>query len=625
MQRMGTQRAGRRAVLSGSMAIGLFTLGGRLLAAEREQTPEPLPDGRPHAFTLHRDGFRLDGTPFQIRSGEMHPIRIPRSEWPARIAMAKAMGLNTIAIYLMWNTLEYAPGQFDLTTDRRDFRTFLTLCQQAGLWVSLRPGPYVCGEWDFGGLPAWLLYDGDIRVRSMDPAFLAAAGRYIATIAQAVRPFMADRGGPILMTQIENEYASFGGDPAYTAWTRDTWRRYGVTRACTTADGLVQLREKRTILPSCAIGLDGDYELDKARDLASETPLWISEAYPGWLTHWGEKSMATVDFVPDFRKILDQNASFNLYVVHGGTNFGFGAGANARRDGSQFQPVITSYDYDAPIDEAGRATPKYHILRAMIARATGRPAPAVPPDPPVLGFAPVMARAAGSLWDIPGEPVRMRDPVSMERALRQPSGMALYRCVIPAGRGGPLRLPPVHDDARLFLDGTDIGTLSRLFPAKTPPVIAPSPHPRRLDILVDSFGHIGFGPAMGDRKGLDGPVTLGGMPLEHWTILGLPLDATQRAQATRRPPTPGHPAGLYRATFDMPGIGGTYLDLSEWKKGYVWVNGHALGRFWSIGPQQHLFCPAEFLHLTGNDLLVLDRHATTAAHVRGLTTLSGPQ
>ncbi|GEB36659.1 hypothetical protein GLI01_06940 [Gluconacetobacter liquefaciens] len=607
------------------MAIGLFTVGGRLLAADREAASDPLPDGRPHAFTLHRDGFRLDGAPFQIRSGEMHPIRIPRSEWPARIAMAKAMGLNTIAIYLMWNSLEPAPGQFDLTTDRRDFRTFLALCQQAGLWVSLRPGPYVCGEWDFGGLPTWLLYEGDIRVRSMDPAFLAAAERYIATIARAVRPFMADRGGPVLMTQIENEYASFGGDPAYMAWTRETWNRYGITGACTTADGLVQLREKRTVLPACAIGLDGDYELDKARDLTSKAPLWISEAYPGWLTHWGERGMATVDFIPDFQKILDQKASFNLYVVHGGTNFGFGAGANAHRDGSEFQPVVTSYDYDAPIDEAGRATPKYHALRAMIARATGRPAPSVPPDPPVLGFAPVMAHAAGSLWDALGDPVHAPDPVSMERGLRQSSGMALYRCVIPTGRGGPLHLPPVHDDARLILDGTDIGTLSRLFPTKTLPVITPAPHPRHLDILVDSFGHIGFGPAMGDRKGLDGPVTLGGMPLRDWMIFGLPLDATQRARATRHLPAPDLPTGLYRATFNMPGTGSTYLDLSEWKKGYVWVNGHALGRFWSIGPQRRLFCPAEFLYPTRNDILVLDHHVTAPAPIAGMRFLVGAE
>ncbi|MBB2161318.1 beta-galactosidase [Gluconacetobacter sacchari] len=611
------RRTGRRALLSGSMAIGLFTAGGRLLAAGREPLPEPIPDGRPHAFTLHRDGFRLDGAPFQVRSGEMHPIRIPRAEWPARIAMAKAMGLNTIAIYLMWNTLEAAPGQFDLTTDRRDFRAFLTLCRQAGLWVFLRPGPYVCGEWDFGGLPAWLLYDGAIRVRSMDPAFLAAAERYIATIAQAVRPFLADRGGPILMTQIENEYASFGADPAYMAWTRDAWRRHGLSGACTTADGLAQLRERRTILPACAMGLDGDYALDQARDLAPDAPLWISEAYPGWLTHWGDRRMATVDFAPDFRKILLQKASFNLYVVHGGTNFGFGAGANARRDGSRFQPVVTSYDYDAPIDEAGRATPKYHALRAMIADATGRPSPPVPADPPILGFAPVMARAAGSLWSALGDPIHAPDPVSMERGLRQPAGMALYRCVIPAGRGGALRLPPVHDDARLILDGTDLCTLSRLFPAPSPPVIAPAPRPRRLDILVDSFGHVGFGPAMGDRKGLDGPVTLGGLPLVGWTIFGLPLDADQRARATRHPPEPGLPVDLYRARFDMPGPGGTYLDLSEWRKGHVWANGHALGRFWSIGPQHRLFCPAEFLRPTGNDLLILDCHVKAPARIAG--------
>lgn len=275
-----------------TLSLGLFALGERLMTPTLEagtKTGAPRPDGRPHELTLHPDGFRLDGRPFQIRSGEMHPVRIPRREWSHRIAMAKAMGLNTISIYLMWNTLEQKPGVFDLHTDRRDFAEFIRLCQRAGMWVFLRPGPYICGEWDFGGLPAYLLFDDTIALRSRDPRYLSACERYIATVAPSLVPLLSQNGGPVLLTQVENEYASFGGDLEYMQWVRDAWQRHGMIGPFSSADGLAQLREKRTFLSDCAIGLDGDLSTAGARTLYPATPAWISEAYPGWLSHWGEK------------------------------------------------------------------------------------------------------------------------------------------------------------------------------------------------------------------------------------------------------------------------------------------------------------------------------------------------
>ncbi|MBF0863356.1 MAG: beta-galactosidase [Gluconobacter potus] len=607
-----------------AFALGFFSFGHHLIkpvcAAEGR---ELCPDGQAHSFTLHPEGFRLDGVPMQIRSGEMHPARIPREEWSARIAMAKSMGLNTISIYVIWNILERSPGHFDFHTDRCNFPAFIQLCQDAGLWVFLRPGPYICGEWDLGGLPAYLLFDEDIPLRTRDPRFLKASQRYITAIASSIRPYMAVNGGPIIMIQVENEYASFGNDRTYMAWIREAWLQAGISGPFSTADGLPQLTEKRTALSGCAIGLDGEDDISGVKNISAQDPAWISEAYPGWLTHWGENDLARVEFTKDFSAIVAKGLSFNLYVVHGGTNFGFGAGANAHRDGSGFQPVITSYDYDAPIDEAGRPTKKYYTFRNLLISAGVCKDLTVPELPPMTEFKPVKAYRAGSLWEGPGIAVVCENPVSMERALHQGQGMALYQTTIPAGMSGMLELPAVHDYARFFLDGADIGTVSRTNPRKASFVISEAERPRQLDILIDTFGHIGYGAALGDRKGLEGQVSLGGKPLRNWIITGFPLDDSHVSALRALPDQTTRYGFLFKAYFDRPSTGGVYIDMSAWKKGYVWVNGHALGRFWEMGPQYRLFCPASWMRSSGNEVLILDYHQENPASVRGYKTLTG--
>lgn len=609
----------RRATFS----LGLFALGGQVLKPAYGATgQEVTPDGHRHNFTLHPDGFRLDQVPFQIRAGEMHPARIPREEWASRIAMAKAMGLNTISIYLIWNTLEKSAGDFDFQTERCNFPAFIQLCQDAGLWVFLRPGPYICGEWDLGGLPPYLLFEDAIPLRTRDPRFLDACKRYIAAVAASIRPYLASNGGPVLMIQIENEYASFGNDTSYMAWVRNTWIKNKIPGPFSTADGLPQLTEKRTILPGCAIGLDGENDISGAKTINSRAPIWISEAYPGWLTHWGEKKLAHVEFVYDFSEIVRKNLSFNLYVVHGGTNFGFGAGANAHQDGSGFQPVITSYDYDAPINESGSPTTKYFAFRKLLTNNKLSAIPAVPESPPMTKFEPTKAHRAGSLWDAPGSVVISKNPVSREHALQQGQGMVLYRTIISAGIGGELTLPPVHDHARLFLQGDDIGTVSRVKARDARIVIQASEQPRQLDIMVDSFGHIGYGAALGDRKGLEGPVFLGNKPLYDWTIIGFPLDDMQVSALHMLPDCDFKHGFLFKCHFDRPEKGGVYIDMSCWKKGYVWVNGHALGRFWDVGPQYRLFCPASWMRSSKNEVLILDYHQEHPTNIRGYQTLN---
>ena len=587
-----------------------------------------VPDGRSHFFKLAARHFMLDDAPFTIRSGEMHPIRIPREYWRHRIRMAKAMGLNTISLYVMWNALESEPGVFDLTTDRRDFARFIRICQDEGMWVYLRPGPYICGEWDFGGLPPYLLRHPRVRVRDRDdPDYMAAVRRYIATLAPAVQPLMAANGGPVLMLQIENEYASFGHDLSYLEALRALWRQYGIDGPFSISDGLDPVRKAHTYLPGAALGLDGDTDFAAAQDIAGERPVWMGEGYPGWLTHWGDKDFARGDFAATLRKLLDENRSFNLYVVHGGTNFGFGAGANANDDGSHFQPVITSYDYGAPIDERGAATPDYHIFRAMLATHARRPLPAVPESPPAIRFAPVTPAPFASLWDNLPPAKRVEHPQGNELLFGQGRGMVLYRRSIRGG--GTLVLDGARDDALVFKGGRFVDSVSRVeHPSlrSNPAIALPNNagETEMLEILVDSLGHVGYGHAMLNRKGIVGDVRLNDEILRGWDVFGLPLDDAWLAQLRPLHATPVRPGVFFKATLRLQRAGDCYLDMTGWNKGYLWVNGRLLGRYWHIGPQQRLFCPGVWLREGDNDMLVLDLHRTEPASITSAPTLAGP-
>lgn len=587
----------------------------------------PRPDGRPHRFGFGPGHFTLDGRPWQIRSGEMHPLRIARADWRHRIRMARAMGLNTIALYLMWNALEREPGQFDLDHGERDFAGFIRLCQQEGLWVYLRPGPYVCAEWTLGGLPPYLLREPGIRLRDRhDPRYMAAVRRYIAAVAPRIAPLMASAGGPVLMLQIENEYSMHGDDAGYLQVLAGLWREHGIEGPFSLAEGFKDLSRRQACLPGAALGLDGPDldELRAAARFAGRAPVWVAEGYPGWLSHWGEPGFAHRDYAPTLRRVMAAGYSFNLYVVHGGSNFGLSAGANAEDDGSQFQPTLTSYDYGAPIDEGGRATPGYFALRRIIAGDAGAALP-LPPAPARARFAAVQARAVASLWDNLGAPLRSERPADNQRLLRQDQGLVVYRRRIGAGR--ELQLGRVHDYAVVQLDQREIGHVSRMrhprLSSDTRVALPDATRPaRQLDLLVDSFGHIHFGPALGDPKGLLDEVRLDGAELRDWQVHGLALDgdAAPALRPLRGPPR--RPGLFFAAEIELDAPGDLHLDMSEWRKGYLWVNGRLLGRYWEIGPQQCLYCPGAWLRPGRNALLVLDLHRLQPAAIHcadGLT------
>ena len=362
-----------------------------------------------HEFTLSKSSFLLDGKPFQIISGEMHPARIPKEYWRHRIQMAKAMGCNTIAAYIFWNYHEEKEGVFDFKTENRNIAEFIKICQQEGMWVLLRPGPYVCAEWDFGGLPPYLLKYPDIKVRCMDPRYMAATERYISELAKQVNALQCVNGGPILMVQIENEYGSYGNDKNYLEALRKAWLKNGIKVPFYTADGATPYMLEAGHIKGTAIGLDSggsDADFEQASKSDPDVPVFSSETYPGWLTHWVEKWQRpdTNDLKKEVEYLLKNKKSFNLYVIHGGTNFGFTAGANAFST-TQYQPDITSYDYDAPINEQGQATAKYFMLRNLISKYTDTKIPKIPQPIATIATPAINMKYMTTIWNYLPAPV----------------------------------------------------------------------------------------------------------------------------------------------------------------------------------------------------------------------------
>jgi beta-galactosidase len=604
------------------------------------------PDGKGarHSFGFAADGsaFLLDGAPFQIRSGEMHPARIPAEYWRHRIRMAKAMGMNTVSLYLFWNYFEQRPGVFDFTSERRDFVAFTRLCQDEDMWVLLRPGPYVCGEWDLGGIPPYLLRYPDISLRvasADDPHYMAAVTRYIDRLIPLVEPLLVVNGGPVLMIQIENEYGSYGADRDYVEELRQLWVRGGIDGPFYTEDGLGQVENNHTNVPGGAIGLSGGDagSVAACRKQFPDVPAFGGEVYPGWLTHWGDGTFAGQDYEisPTLQGFMDRGMSFNLYMLHGGTSFGYYAGANANDASGDYQPDITSYDYSAPITEQGVATRHYDTYRDLIAQSLGEPLPEVPDPIPTTtksGSADLIATAFASVWDnLPTPLPTTQDPSPMEM-YGQNSGFVVYRTGLSGYTGGTLDIQWVHDYATVFLNGAYQGGFSRpLLPdalstqlnvtnSNAPLALKQSSADPTLDIFVEGMGRTNYGHALVDRKGILETVSLqdaGSLsgPVTGWQTFLLPMDDEFVGGLRPGVTDPARPGIFFRAQVRLRDVGDTYVDVSEWTKGVVWVNGHNLGRYWTIGPQHRLYCPASWLRRGTNNIVIFDLHQTTTKSI----------
>jgi len=610
-----------------------FFVGGNT-NAQNKKGGKVHPTPEKATFELGTSEFLLNGKPFQMRAGEIHPNRIPKEYWRQRIKMAKAMGLNTIASYIFWNYFETEEGTFDFKTERRDMVEFFKIVQEEGMWLFLRPGPYCCAEYDFGAIPPYLLKYPDIRIRCMDTRYTEAAERYIRELAKIVKPFQVINGGPIIMLQVENEYGSYANDRAYMDWLAKLWRECGIEIPFATGDGPTTYMLEAGSLPGCASGLDSgsslkDFEL--ATQMNPGVPVFSSETYPGWLTHWGEQwaTVSSEDISKEVTFLMENKKSFSLYVFHGGTNFGFTAGANSERvEGAKsgvshnYMPDVTSYDYDAPLTEQGRVTDKYREIRKVIRRylPTDELLPEIPAEIPVMSIPEIKMERFTSLWDHLPVAKKLVQPQPMEY-LDQYHGMILYRTNLIGHKSGRLILREVHDYAMVFLDGKFIGTVDRRLNENSIMLPATDSKMPVLEILVEEMGHINFAEFMIDRKGITDRVVLNGMTLMNWDVFNFPLKDEWVSSLERTEKVSDRPVVFFKGIFTLDKIADTYIDMSLYKKGIVWVNGHNLGRYWEIGPQKRLFCPAGWLKEGQNEVIVLDLHQTEASPIPGAETL----
>jgi beta-galactosidase len=571
------------------------------------------------ALTVAGSEFRLRGEPLTIISGEMHYARVPREYWRDRLLKARAMGLNTISTYVFWNFHEAAPGHYDFT-GQRDVAEYIRLAGEVGLHVILRPGPYVCAEWEFGGYPAWLLASPDIVVRSTDPQFTAPAARWLDRLGHELAPLFADHGGPIIAVQVENEYGSFGDDKAYLAWQRDALVHAGFDHALLyTADGPAQL-PKGTLTELPAVVNFGPGGAAKAfAALASfrpGAPSMSGEYWAGWFDQWGAKHHTTnaLQQATELGWMLDRG-SVNLYMFHGGTTFGWMNGANI--DGRNYHPQTSSYDYDSALDESGRPTPKYFQFRDVIGAHTPARLPDVPATPDPITIAPTVLDRAASLWDALPAPVHVDHPRAME-TFGQAYGDILYRTRIAGPLSGDLAVEDVRDYVQVYMNRKLIGTIDRRtdVATATPLQINIPAGGADLDLLVENSGRVNFAlPLRGERKGITKSVRLGDRELTGWDVFPLPM-ATLPAPRWTRSTLDG--PGWYRGTFSLAATGDTFLDMRRWGKGVVWINGHALGRYWAIGPSQTLYVPGPWLKRGANDIVVYDLITPEQRTVAGL-------
>ena len=611
-----------------SLALMSSLSGGAFAALPSGMAP--MADSK-NTFTTGDKTFLLNGKPFVVKAAEIHYPRIPRQYWEHRIKMCKALGMNTICIYIFWNIHEQREGVFDFK-GQNDVAEFCRLAKKNGMYVIVRPGPYVCAEWEMGGLPWWLLKKKDIRLREQNPYFMSCVDRFEKHVAEQLAPLTIQRGGPIIMVQVENEYGSYGENKAYISQIRDTLRKYWDIKSDNTTPS------QQTTLFQCdwnsnfeKNGLDDltwtmnfgtgakiDDQFRRLRELRPNAPLMCSEFWSGWFDKWGARheTRPAKDMVAGIDEMLSKGISFSLYMTHGGTSFGHWAGANS----PGFAPDVTSYDYDAPINEYGEPTEKYWLLRKTLQKYSDKKLPAVPGKAADIISIPKMTlQNAAPIYMGVDSIAESRDVQTFEE-MNMGYGSMIYNTKLPEIADGSMLHINGHDYVQVFINGNYIGKIDRVKNERSLPLPA-TRKGDQLTMLVEGMGRINFGRAIKDFKGLVDDVTLTAevdgdeltWNLKDWRMRRIADDyqTAHRAITTPRNDialsdnTPSK-IGYYRATFRLSKTGDTFLNMETWGKGQVYVNGHALGRFWSIGPQQTLYCPGCWLKKGENEIVVLD-------------------
>lgn len=561
-----------------------------------------------HTFVLGDSAFLLDGKPLLMISGEMHCNRIPKEYWRDRIRKAKAMGLNSIGTYIFWNVHEPQPGKYDFSGNN-NVAEFVQIAKEEGMWVVMRPSPYVCAEWEFGGYPFWLQKDTSLRVRSMDPKFLKAYTNYINRLAKELVPLLVTNGGNILMIQIENEYGSYSNDVKYLDNNRKIFQDAGLNVPLFTCDPMWALRNG--ILPGYLPAVNGSSNPREVKDSVNKYhdgkgPYYVAEWYPGWFDDWGKRHHRT-DAKKDaagLDALLAGGVSVNMYMFHGGTTRGFMNGANMNKR-EAYSPQTSSYDYDAPLDEAGNPTEKYVAFRNVIEKylPAGTVLPPVPEKSKTIAISHISFTTQAGLFANLPKPVASVTPLSFED-LNQAYGFVLYRTTVKSISKSWLKLPDFRDFAVVYVNNKKIGTLDRRL-RQDSLLLDITANDATLDILVENNGRINFGIYLTDnRKGLVKPVTLDGAVVSNWQMYGFPFNDLKNQHYTSLGKTEG--LALYKGSFTLTAVADTYLDMRGFGKGFVYLNGHNLGKYWKIGPQQTIYVPAGWLKKGANSIEVFD-------------------
>ena len=569
-------------------------------------------------FKVGQKTFLLDGKPFVIKAAEMHYPRIPRPYWEHRIQMCKALGMNTICIYVFWNIHEQREGEFNFT-DNNDVAAFCRLAQKNDMYVIVRPGPYVCAEWEMGGLPWWLLKKKDIRLREQDPYFMERVKLFEQKVGEQLSQLTIQNGGPIIMVQVENEYGSYGEDKPYVSEIRDCLRGiYGSELTLFQCDWSSNF-EKNGLddlvwTMNFGTGANIDQQFRRLGELLPNAPKMCSEFWSGWFDKWGaqHETRPAKDMVEGMDEMLSKGISFSLYMTHGGTSFGHWAGANS----PGFAPDVTSYDYDAPINEYGQVTSKFWELRTMMQKYSDQKLPAVPKP-----VAPIITVPKFELTEF--APLLQADGKEASGAIRTFEemdmgwGTMIYTTKLPEIKAKSILTADFHDFAQVFIDGKYIGKIDRVKNEKSL-TLPPVSKDVELTIIVEGMGRINFGRAIKDFKGIVSDLTITSeyddmetiwKPLQ-WSNTAIADDYDTAVKTLALKPLPAGKdilkPGYHRGYFNLKKVGDTFLNFETWGKGQVWVNGHAMGRIWSIGPQQTLYIPGCWLKKGRNEIIILD-------------------
>ncbi|XP_005883520.1 PREDICTED: beta-galactosidase-1-like protein isoform X1 [Myotis brandtii] len=576
-----------------------------------------LPQADTRSFVVDRehDRFLLDGAPFRYVSGSLHYFRVPRVLWADRLFKMQMSGLNAVQLYVPWNYHEPEPGVYNFNGSR-DLIAFLKEASIANLLVILRPGPYICAEWEMGGLPAWLLRKPNIHLRTSDPDFLAAVDSWFKVLLPKIYPWLYHNGGNIISIQVENEYGSYRScDFAYMKHLAGLFRALlGDEILLFTTDGPQGLRcgSLKGLYTTVDFGPADNMTKIFAlqREYEPHGPLVNSEYYTGWLDYWGQNhsTRSIIAVTRGLEKMLKLGASVNMYMFHGGTNFGYWNGADEK---GHFLPITTSYDYDAPISEAGDVTLKLFALRNVISQFQEIPLGPLPPPSPKMMLGPLTLHLDGYLLDFlhllcPQGPIHSILPMTFE-AVKQDRGFMLYRTYLTHTVFEPTQFwvpnNGIHDRAYVMVDGVFQGVLERNTKHK---LFLTGKMGAKLDVLLENMGRLSFGSNYSDFKGLLQAPILGQTILTQWLMFPLKVDKLVKWSfplqllKNSHPQTPSGPI-FYSTTFPiLDSVRDTFLFLPGWTKGQVWINGFNLGRYWTKrGPQQTLYVPKPLLFPRG--------------------------